>query len=572
MVDGAQVTTRVTVVGECMDEPKETQEPRCAYCGAEEHDLAECDDAFEQALRDAEAEEEAATLAAQVAIFVKEEEEKDFQALLIEDLKALEEMDLADVDPEEYPATDSKKKGKNDEARAKHQSSQHGAFERGDQAELADRLIAKLNDKGPAIIYDDGELYRYEVKDGLWHPVSMSAQAKVIVEFAGYALAGEKKKTVRINHADIRGASRVAELKTATPGFFRDHVAHGIAFGDGFVTVREGMLRRQPHDPSNRARWGYPFPFLEEPRPERFLAFLESVFRPDADREAKIAFVQEFGGLALLGLAPTFSHCLVATSFLNAETDGQNGKSQLALILQGIMPEGSVSNTRPQDFENEYRRAGLAGKLLNCVGEMPEGEILESASFKAIITGDKIEGRPIRESPFTFYPRAAHYYACNQPPGTADFSRAFFRRFVFLTFNRVFRETDPDFVRDIGRTILEEEQEILPSWFLAGAARALKNGRYTPIPSSDAAIKKWREKVDQVALFVDEMTRPAKSEKPGKKSDWIGAFYLYNAYATWTKDTGHAKLASNKFGERMKQLGRKPIETKYGSFYPVKLL
>jgi len=444
------------------------------------------------------------------------------------------------------------------------------AFERGDHTELAERLIKHLQGDGVGLVYDDGALYRYEPREGLWRTVSEDEQSRVIQAFAGTALAGEKRKVLRVNHADVRGAIRLAGSNQRTIGFFGTAPARGIAFSNGFVAPTRDGIELQTHDPSNKVRSGYSFPFVLDAHPPEFLAFLDDVFRDDSDKEAKINFVQEFGGIALLGLAPGFAHCFVATS--KNETSGANGKSQLAFILQGMMPQGSVSSTRPQDFDNEYRRAGLAGKLLNAVGEMPEGEILESASFKAIITGDEIEGRHIREAPFTFKPTAAHYYACNTPPSTSDFSKGFFRRFIFVEFNRTFESGDPGFVVDIGKRILEREKELLPSWFLRGAVRVLRQGAYTHVPSSDTAIDLWRRGVDQVASFIEEMTSKATSAKPSTgKHDWTEAAQVYRAYVQWARDTGHSPLASNKFGVRMGQLKLGWQRTNRGHFYPVKL-
>lgn len=544
----------------------------CRFCKTEGHEIGECDEAYEQWLRDENAKREALEDALRIDSYLDDaavhaseqaaEEVADAAAEAAAEAKAHEPRYPEGKDPTE-----------NDNPQPiKSVAKKHGEFDRGDHTELAQRLLAKLKDKGPAVVYDDGSLHKYEPGDGIWHPIDSGALSCTVQSFAGSALAGERKKTLRVGSGDVRGAISLACDQARSIGFFT-HTAKGVVFSNGFVTVTGAGCVCQEHNSANRARWGYTFPFVEDAKPAMFLKFLDSVFRDDEDKAIKIQFVQEFMGIALLGLAPAFSHCLVATSFLNAETDGQNGKSQLALVIQSIMPRGTVASTRPQDFDNEYRRAGLAGKLLNSVGEMPEGDILDSASFKSIITGDCIEGRHIREAPFSFYPMAAHYYACNQPPGTGDFTRAFFRRFIFLTFSRVFRETDPDFVLDIGKKIVAAEKEIIPSWALQGVVRALKQRRYTIPPSSELAIKRWREKVDQVALFTNECTTPARSEKPGRKSDWTKAHSVYNRYQEWARDTGRKMpLISDHFAERMKQLGKGSKRVTDGYFYPVKLV
>ena len=536
----------------------------CDVCGFEGHTSDEC-----PSLADADAQQQAFIDRQREAAFERDEE----RALA-------EEAERAAMEKYEAEQDDKISRFKRIRTAANRESkapSSGREFDVGDQTELGARMLKELEEKGP-VIYDDGRLYQYEPKDGVWRPVSQDTQSRIVQEFSGTIISGSKSKVVRVNHADIRGAIHIASSRVSKPGFFLNMPAvHGCAFANGYVVVDKKGIHLKKHDPSNRARWGYDFPFVENPLPARMLRFLDDVFRDDKDKEQKIALVQEFCGIAILGQGTRLSHCLVLTSFLDmgqgGNKNGQNGKSQLARIIESLMPPGSVVSIRPQDFESEYRRARLAGKLLNSVSEMPEGDILDSASFKAIVTGDQIEGRHIREAPFDFTPHAAHVYACNNPPGTSDLTHAFFRRFIFLLFNRFFSPADPNFVLDIGKVIAEAERELLPSWALVGAARAIAKRDYTKVPSSDVAIEAWRKGVDQVALFVAEKTGKSKDPAPGRSAhDWTAAATVYRAYAQWARDTGHAALASNKFGLRMGLLGLGWHKTTKGHFYPVQVL
>lgn len=524
-------------------------------------------------------EQQYADLSDQVAEWQAAETEKAHYQWALKD----PEEDLTDADiplpepPEpnvdefndDEPATHVRKKKKGMTGANRQAPVRPGAFTRGDSVELAERLLKALQGKGPPLVRDDGALYRYETADGVWREVTQAQQSCTIQDFAGSSV-GEKARDLKISRHDVLGAIANAADRALHAGFFTEHAPAGVAFANGFVKVTADGPEVHPHDPANRARFGFEFPFEPDAEPTMYLKFLNDVFEGDEDREQKIAFIQEFGGIAMLGLGPQYQKCLVATS--SGAANGQNGKSQLAEILCGIMPTGSVSCVRPQDFENEYRRAQLSGKLLNCVGEMPEGDILDSTSFKAIITGDVIEGRHIRQSPFSYRPRAAHYYACNQPPGTSDFTRAFFRRFEFLTFNRVFREGTKDHVPDIGRKIVAAERGTIASWHLVGAARVMRQGGYTKVPSSAKEIETWRINIDQVALFLSEWTAPAEDPLPSETHphDWISSTRLYEEYVAWAEESRHKPLASNKFALRMEQLEKPRHRNGKGRFYPVK--
>lgn len=169
---------------------------------------------------------------------------------------------------------------------------------------------------------------------------------------------------------------------------------------------------------------------------------------------ARTPATYRFFGACILGIAPRYQRACLATG------EGENGKSTLADIVIACMPAGTTSAIAPQDWGQEYRRAMLVGKHLNAVGELPEREIIASESFKAIVTGDPIVGRVIRESPIIFRPRAGHYFAANRLPGTSDQSEGFWRRLIVLTFNGSF-EGDPTRDPEMGAKVMAERPTIV---------------------------------------------------------------------------------------------------------------
>ncbi len=227
-----------------------------------------------------------------------------------------------------------------------------------------------------------------------------------------------------------------------------------------------------------------------------WLKFLGQCFDGDKDAEAKIKYIQEFVGIAMLGQGPKYQ---LATVLLGK---GSNGKGVLCQVVQASMPPGSVCAIPPQDFGQEYRRARIAGKLLNVVSELPEREILDCESIKAMISGDLLTGREIRQAPFDFCPMAAHLFACNRLPNSADHTPGFWRRFAVITFNRVFEGEAKN--PDLAEEIMAAELPAIVSWFLAGAQRVLNERRYTIPDSAVEAVANWKKDADVVQRFVDE--------------------------------------------------------------------
>jgi putative DNA primase/helicase len=297
------------------------------------------------------------------------------------------------------------------------------------------------------------------------------------------------------------------------------------------------------HDqsPDNRARFAYPFDFDQSMHPAMWLKFLGQCFEGDTDAETKINYIQEFVGIAMLGQGPKYQ---LATVLLGK---GSNGKGVLCQVVQASMPPGSVCAIPPQDFGQEYRRARIAGKLLNVVSELPEREILDCESIKAMISGDLLTGREIRQSPFDFCSMAAHLLACNRLPNSADHTPGFWRRFVVITFNRVFEGEAKN--PDLAEEIMAAELPAIVSWFLAGAQRVLGHGRYTIPDSAVEAVANWKKDADVVQRFVDECcTRLELEDKP---SEGTRAAILYTSFKRWALENGNRPMASNVFGARM---------------------
>jgi P4 family phage/plasmid primase-like protien len=438
-------------------------------------------------------------------------------------------------------------------------------FKTGDHVELGGALLEQVDDAGPHAVFDLGELHKYDAASGLWRMVDRALQSRIVQSFSGCTRATEDgPKPLKIKLTDVVGAMRLAADQAAQTDFF--HLApSGIAFSDAFVRVTHDAIIVQPHAPENRARLGYPFAY-DTSAPRLWLAFLEAIFRDDADKQERIAFVNEFFGACLLGIAPRFNKCAIFVG------QGGEGKGSLLKIAIAAMPAGSTSAIPPHQIGGEYYRAQLAGKLLNAASELPEADILDSTIFKAVVGGDPIVGRTIRESPFTFCSKAGHAFSANRLPGTTDTTSAFWDRFIVLPFTRRMRGSSDDDVNIVEKILAKELPAIVGAFVQAGA-RMLKANGYTLPASHHAALAAWRKNADQVAMFAAERLVTATDALPSAVDphDWSGAQTLYDAYRQWAADNGHrSPLSSNNFSARLVALGVTKKQNKRGTFYSVR--
>lgn len=444
----------------------------------------------------------------------------------------------------------------------KHSSANTNAttetFERGDHVELARKLVASLQAAAP-VVYADGDIWQYDPNECIYRIMPGSALSQAVQGYAGATVgSGKKAYALRLRASDVSGSITLAQARIEDTSFFAN-APKGIVFQNGFVEVTDGGILVHGQGPENRARFAYPFAFDANASPTKFLEFLHQVFRDDADVEDKIKLMQEYVGTAILGLCTRYQQTMVQVG------DGANGKGVLSQVVLAAMPPGSTCAIAPQDFGQEYRRAMLAGKLLNVVSELPEADILDSEAFKAIVAGDLITARAIRQAPFQFAPVAGHLFSANRLPGTVDQTHGFWRRFILVPFNRVFGADEQD--PELATTLIHDELGAIVGWCLDGAQRVMRERHYTIPRSHQRALEVWRKAADQVKGFLeDECTVLPLASNPAM---WTKASIVYDYYRTWASSNGHRPLASNSFGDRMARLGLPSKHTTQGNVYPV---
>lgn len=426
-------------------------------------------------------------------------------------------------------------------------------FLRADHVELAAALIQELQHSGP-IVFSEGSLYQYSETSGVFALLEQATESKVVQSFAGAHVA-EKPKPLAIRHSDVSGAIKLAHDQVAEATFFAG-APNGLAFANGFVQFVDGDPVILTHSADRRARTSFPFDFDVHASRERFISFLGDLFRDDDDSDEKQLLLQQFCGACLLGIAPRYQIALVLLG------DGANGKSSLIEVIRESMPMGTTSAIPPQSWDHEYRRALLVAKRLNIVSELPEMDILSSEAFKAIVTGDSIDARPIREAPFTFTPIAGHCFAANRLPGANDLTQGFWRRLLVLRFNRVFRGTDAR--PDIAREILTAERPGIVAWMIEGAKQLIQRRGYTVPASAVRERDDWRRQANPVALFLSECTRDVRDAETGTQ-----CLQLYNSFRSWAERNGHRAMSSTKFGMRMREVEKGAVKGRHANSYPV---
>lgn len=433
-------------------------------------------------------------------------------------------------------------------------------FKLGSDVEIARYVLAQLEAQHGGLKFDLGELWRCE--EGIWRTVADHVIPQLVASLDGSLICSDagaakpKTQPLRVSARRQTDVAAVAQRERAAPFWF-DNARPQVVFKDVVLMAdtRTKVIREETLSPLHRARVGMPMTWSRTCKAPRFEQFLDEIFRGDADAAQKILVLAEFVGAALFGLGPHFQKVLVLYGAAAA------GKSVFLKVIEKLFPAGTVTSVPPQDFGDDYKGAELAGSLVNLVSELPEADIMNAASFKAVVAGDLMTRRRIRKDPVQFSPRAAHIFAANSLPATSDKTDGFWRRFEVLEFNNSFQGSTAD--PGLATAIIDRELAGVAAWAVAGAERLLRQGDYTRPPSSGVALEKWRLAADPVAQFVAEKTSPAPAGRGGTE-----ASRLYEAFGMWAFSNGFRRMSSRHFAERMRILGHAPHKSS-SNYYPL---
>ena len=441
-------------------------------------------------------------------------------------------------------------------------------FERGDHAEIADKVMEVLTDEPTHLVHDCSLQYLYEPKLGCWTPLKPEFIRWIVKGFSGCKTAGpiikneQKCGKLKISYSTAQGAERFVADATHITGFF-DDAPPGVAFKNGFVTVEEGKIVIRPNSPRNRVRHAFPFDYDPNIRHPETDNFFEEVFADcnEEERATRVAILQEFAGAALLGMATKYQKCVLLYG------PGGTGKSQWASMNLSMFPKNSAASLAPHRWGERFDLSHLAGVMLNVVAELPDSELVNTDTFKSIIVGDQVTAERKFMPAFDFCPRAAHMFSTNTFPATADITDAFFRRFIIVPFTRNMQNAACH-VPEIGKRIAAREQQGLAVWSIEGARRLQQQGRYTESETSTGLIKQWRIDNDKVALYIDEHCDRIADDESGYKG--TKAKILYKRYKEWSTDGNFKPVSSKTFSKRMDAIGLAAKRLSEGVYYPVR--
>jgi P4 family phage/plasmid primase-like protien len=386
----------------------------------------------------------------------------------------------------------------------------------GSDVEMARCVRDDLIKQHGEIVYAEGSSWLYCGTH--WEPMPEHEQRRAVHAYDGVIV--NKSSMIRLGKGRIDSVLNECAALCADPGFF-DTRPVGINCATGFIRFEaDGAPTIEPHHREHRCRHTLPGRWQMgtssiPPKGSLMFKLLDGVFQGDAEAAEKVALLSEVCGSAALGYATKLMQPRAVILF--GQT-AENGKSQVLDLARGLLPPNAVCCLPAGRMGDERHITGLVGKLLNAADELSASAIATDI-FKAVVTGEPIEGRDVYKPRMEFRPIAQNLFATNNlPPFSGGMDRGVQRRLLVVPFNRTIPVEER--VENIGRRIAAEEADLLLAWATEGASRLIRQRNFTLPPSCKQALTDWLYGADPVLAWLDEcvVVEPVVDGKPSIKT------------------------------------------------------
>lgn len=264
-----------------------------------------------------------------------------------------------------------------------------------------------------------------------------------------------------------------------------------------------------------------------------FFRYLESTLVKDdntPDTEL-INLVQEMFGYYLL-------NNLKAEAVFFLVGQGANGKSVMLRLLIALIGKQYTSSFSIEALTtNKFAVANLIGKKINICAE-EESKYLRMDKFKALVSGEYMQGERKFGESFQFAPQTKYLFATNKMPTFDGINHGLRRRMKIIPFKRIFKQVEQN--KHLSEDLATELPGII--WWAIAGARGLvqKNYEFLAAKSASEKLEEFEELSSSAIMFFRE-TYERSDEGFVTNAD------LYKEYVTWCSDNGKHPMSSTVF-------------------------
>lgn len=277
--------------------------------------------------------------------------------------------------------------------------------------------------------------------------------------------------------------------------------ARYIAFRNGiFDLVTEQMLPFSPDYPiTNRIEWDY--------NPNAYSKLADTTLNKIACGDTEIrALLEECIGYCF------YRRNELGKAFI-LTGDKNNGKSTFLDCVKVILGEQNISALDLKELGDRFSTSMMFGKLAN-IGDDIGDDFLQGsqvATFKKIVTGNRIKAERKGQDPFEFNPYIKLLFSANDIPRMKDKTGAVLRRLVIIPFNATFSKylpdgtQDPDFDPYIKYHLTEQQPiEYFIRLGIEGLKRVYTEKEFTKSDKVQKQLDGYEEENNPILAFLAE--------------------------------------------------------------------
>lgn len=198
--------------------------------------------------------------------------------------------------------------------------------------------------------------------------------------------------------------------------------------------------------------------------------------------------------------------------------DKKNGKSTFLAMLKELLGDENTAALDLNELAERFSSASLFGKLANIGDDIGDEFIANPATFKKIVSGDRIKGENKGQKEFFFNPYCKLLFSANNIPRIKDKSGAVLDRLVIIPFDARFSRDDPDFDPYIKYKLIQEDAlEYLIILGIEGLKRVLHNQTFTKSEKVTKSIEEYEETNNPILVFFKEIDVDEIVNEPTKE-------------------------------------------------------
>jgi P4 family phage/plasmid primase-like protien len=231
-------------------------------------------------------------------------------------------------------------------------------------------------------------------------------------------------------------------------------------------------------------------------------------------------------------------HCLynkiITETALILLGGGSNGKTIFLQTLTKFF--GGAKNVGSHSIQalcyDKFITGEIKGKLANICADLPHKELMNTANFKALTSGDSVQAyvKHVQKT-ISFLPTTKYIFSANQIPAVANEEDcyAWYRRFIFADFTVTFTKENSIPRQELLNKLSTPEcfSEIL-NWSLKGLETLFKEGDVTNKPTvAQVRLQYIRRSDSALAYFAD------KVKCTSDPADWVATETFFRDYVTY---------------------------------------